>query len=69
MEVILLRFHLFHLKNQINRFNPCFYGSYSFTDYFKSDVIAVTIRFNPCFYGSYSFTRLAGAPISKVETF
>ena len=42
----------------IECFNPCFYGSYSFTSQFK-DIISALIRcFNPCFYGSYSFTKM-----------
>ena len=56
MEVILLP------QEQINTaidkwsFNPCFYGSYSFTGLFSYCQLREIVCFNPCFYGSYSFT-------------
>ena len=55
MEVILLQ-DVEYTEEQIEEgFNPCFYGSYSFT--FSVDFAQVFKRsFNPCFYGSYSFT-------------
>ena len=43
----------------MNSFNPCFIGTYSFTndEEFKEDVISRC--FNPCFIGTYSFTKLS----------
>ena len=37
-------------------FNPCFYGSYSFTTVGSEFFAPEFTSFNPCFYGSYSFT-------------
>ena len=42
---------------EINSFNPCFYGSYSFTYQIVFMIILLLQSFNPCFYGSYSFTK------------
>ena len=43
------------MKNNYS-FNPCFYGSYSFTVEYKGTPFKDEGSFNPCFYGSYSFT-------------
>ena len=45
-----------NLCKQLFSFNPCFYGSYSFTCFCHYLNLLWTYRFNPCFYGSYSFT-------------
>ena len=37
-------------------FNPCFNGSYSYTDKKSPRSATTSIRFNPCFNGSYSYT-------------
>ena len=56
MEVILLRLYNGMYNYEVESFNPCFYGSYSFT-YQKMIVYNIKYKsFNPCFYGSYSFT-------------
>ena len=38
-------------------FNPCFIGTYSFTNIIKKATPMFDKRFNPCFIGTYSFTK------------
>ena len=58
MEVILLRLGRGDMQDQGKiSFNPCFYGSYSFTNLALAAKLDIWLSFNPCFYGSYSFTK------------
>ena len=56
MEVILLQHEAKDRNLTITSFNPCFYGSYSFTGVDIDPEASENFSFNPCFYGSYSFT-------------
>ena len=58
MEVILLHESKRSARYGAECFNPCFYGSYSFTLAIYFDFLLNYLSFNPCFYGSYSFTAL-----------
>ena len=57
MEVILLLQPIKTSNQRKRSFNPCFYGSYSFTQFLHIPCLGIQNSFNPCFYGSYSFTR------------
>ena len=51
-------------------FNPCFIGTYSFTNFITSPFSNVNSCFNPCFIGTYSFTKLVqGDRGNKVKSF
>ena len=39
-------------------FNPCFIGTYSFTNNILKSFTIDELGFNPCFIGTYSFTYL-----------
>ena len=57
LELILLPSPSITLFNiLIYGFNPCFIGTYSFTDAIQVILSEWNIRFNPCFIGTYSFT-------------
>ena len=63
MELILLHTMNGNVEYQMICFNPCFIGTYSFTDESITTSSSTYEGFNPCFIGTYSFTIM-----NKLET-